>query len=208
MAATIPMLLDCAGIAFFSATGALSASRKQLDVVGFIFLGTITGIGGGTIRDLVLDVPVFWVQQPYYILICALSAILVYFIAHKLESRYRLLLWLDAVALAAYGIFGTYKGLAVSHSPTVAVVMGMLTGTAGGILRDVIAGEPSVIMRKEIYITAVILGAVTYVLLEGAGLAAPIPSVAGALVAFVCRSGAIAYGWSLPQYKPHAAPPR
>lgn len=199
---TIPMLLDFAGIALFSATGALSASRKQLDIVGFIFLGTITGIGGGTLRDLILDVPVFWVQQPYYILICALAAVVVYFTAHRLESRYRLLLWLDALALAAYGVFGAYKGLAVSGAPIVAVVMGMLTGTAGGILRDVVAGEPSVIMRREIYITAVILGAMAFVVLDAAGLPVPVTTAIGAVIVFGVRAGAMVYGWTLPQYKP------
>jgi len=199
---TIPMLLDFAGIALFSATGALSASRKQLDIVGFMFLGTITGIGGGTLRDLILDVPVFWVQQPYYILICALAAVVVYFTAHRLESRYRLLLWLDALALAAYGVFGAYKGLGVSGAPIVAVVMGMLTGTAGGILRDVVAGEPSVIMRREIYMTAVIIGTIVFVILDGAGMPVPVSTVIGAVTVFGIRAGAIARGWTLPQYKP------
>lgn len=199
---TIPMLLDFAGIALFSATGALSASRKQLDIVGFMFLGTITGIGGGTLRDLILDVPVFWVQQPYYILICALAAVVVYFTAHRLESRYRLLLWLDALALAVYGVFGAYKGLGVSGAPIVAVVMGMLTGTAGGILRDVVAGEPSVIMRREIYMTAVIIGTIVFVILDGAGMPVPVSTVIGAVTVFGIRAGAIARGWTLPQYKP------
>ncbi len=199
---TIPMLLDFSGIALFSATGALSASRKQLDIVGFMFLGTITGIGGGTLRDLILDVPVFWVQQPYYILICALAAVVVYFTAHRLESRYRLLLWLDALALAAYGVFGAYKGLGVSGAPIVAVVMGMLTGTAGGILRDVVAGEPSVIMRREIYMTAVIIGTIVFVILDGAGMPVPVSTVIGAVTVFGIRAGAIARGWTLPQYKP------
>jgi len=201
---TIPMLLDFAGIALFSATGALSASRKQLDIVGFMFLGTVTGIGGGTLRDLILDVPVFWVQQPYYILICAVAAMLVYFTAHKLESRFRFLLWLDALALGAYGVFGAYKGLMVSGSPIVAVVMGMLTGAAGGILRDVVAGEPSVIMRREIYITAVIIGAMAFVALDSLGLPVYLSTTFGATIVFVIRAGAIARGWSLPQYKPRA----
>lgn len=199
---TIPMLLDFAGIALFSATGALSASRKQLDIVGFIFLGTLTGIGGGTLRDLILDVPVFWVQQPYYILICAAAAVVVFFTAHKLESRFRVLLWLDALALAAYGIFGAYKGLNISGAPIVAVVMGTLTGTAGGVLRDVVAGEPSVIMRREIYITAVILGTIAFVILDGLGTPVTLSTAIGAMIVFAVRAGALAYGWTMPQYKP------
>ncbi|WP_430436734.1 trimeric intracellular cation channel family protein [Oceanibaculum nanhaiense] len=195
------ILLDLLGIALFAATGALSASRKQLDIIGFLFLATITGIGGGTARDLILDVPVFWVEQPLHILICAVTAIGLFFTAHLLESRYRLLLWLDAVALAAYGVFGAYKGLLVTGSPVVAVVMGMLTGTLGGILRDVLAGEPSVLMRKEIYITAAMAGGLCYVGASLAGLALPLAAGAGFAVALGIRSGALAFGWSLPSYK-------
>lgn len=194
-------VLDYAGVALFAATGALTASRKQLDIISFLFLGTVTGTGGGTVRDLILDVPVFWVEQPLYILICAVSAACVYFTAHLLESRYRLLLWLDALALAAYGIFGAYKGLVVTGSPVVAVVMGTMTGTLGGILRDVLAGEPSVLMRKEIYITAVMAGALAFVLADMAGLPRPLAAAAGFLLALVVRSGALLFGWSLPQYK-------
>ena len=148
------MFLDFLGVALFAATGALAASRKQLDIIGFLFLAGITGTGGGTVRDLILGVPVFWVQQQAYILVCAATAVGVYFTAHLIESRYRLLLWLDAVALAAYGVFGAYKGLMVTGSPTVALVMGMITGTLGGILRDVLAGEPSVLLRQEVYVAA------------------------------------------------------
>jgi uncharacterized membrane protein YeiH len=193
--------LDYLGVALFAATGALAASRKQLDIIGFLFLATVTGIGGGTARDLILDVPVFWVQQHAFVLICAATAIGVYFTAHLLESRYRWLLWLDALALAAYGIFGAHKGLAVTGSPVLAVVMGMFTGTLGGILRDVLAGEPTVLLRREVYISAVMAGAVVFVLADGAGLPRLLAAGAGFLVAFGVRSGALAFGWSLPTYK-------
>jgi uncharacterized membrane protein YeiH len=193
--------LDYAGVALFAATGALTASRKQLDIISFLFLGTVTGTGGGTVRDLILDVPVFWVEQPLYILICAVSAICVYFGAHLLESRYRFLLWLDALGLAAYGVYGAYKGLSVTGSPVIAVVMGTMTGTLGGILRDVLAGEPSVLMRKEIYLTAAMAGAAAFVLADVAGLPRFLSAAAGFVLAFGVRAGALLFGWSLPQYK-------
>jgi uncharacterized membrane protein YeiH len=195
------VILDYLGVALFAATGALAASRKQLDIMGFLFLATVTGIGGGTARDLILDVPVFWVQQHAFVLICAATAVLVYFTAHLVESRYRWLLWLDALALAAYGIFGAHKGLAVTGSPVLAVVMGMFTGTLGGILRDVLAGEPTVLLRREIYISAVMAGAVVFVLADAAGLPRLLAAGAGFLVAFGVRSGALAFGWSLPTDK-------
>ncbi len=195
------IVLDFLGVALFAATGALAASRKQLDIIGFIFLAAATGIGGGTVRDLVLDVPVFWIEEPRYILVCVVTAILIYFTAHLLESRYRWLLWLDAVALAAYCVIGAYKGLTVTDSPVIAVVMGMLTGTFGGILRDVLANEPSVLLRREIYVTAALLGALAVVGVHGLGVNQFVPGTLGFLVALVIRSGAIAFGWTLPTYR-------
>ena len=195
------LLLDYAGVAVFAATGALSASRKELDVIGFLFLAGVTGIGGGTLRDLILDVPVFWVANPSYIVVCAAIAVLVYFTGHLLESRYKLLLWLDAIGLAAYGVFGAYKGLAVTGSPTVAVVMGMLTATFGGILRDLLAGEPSVLLRPEIYVTAALAGAATYTAASLAGLPLVLAALAAFVAAFIVRGGALRFGWSFPRYR-------
>lgn len=194
-------LLDFAGLAMFAATGALAASRKELDIIGFLFLAAITGIGGGTARDLMLDVPVFWIEQPNYVVVCAATAIGVYFTAHLIESRYRVLLWLDAVALSAFSVYGAFKGLMVTSSPIVAVVMGMITATLGGIIRDVIAREPSVLMRQEIYVAAALIGAVVFVV--GATFGTPIPfaASAGFLAALAIRGGAINYDWSLPTYR-------
>ena len=193
-------LLDYVGVALFAATGALAASRKQLDIIGFLFFGAVTGIGGGTARDLMLDVPVFWVEQQAYLLVCAVTAGVVYFTAHRIESRYRLLLWLDAVALAAYGVFGAYKGLAVTDSAVVAIAMGMITGTLGGILRDVLAGEPSVLLRRDIYVTAALAGALTFVAAQAAGLPLAVAAGLGFAVALGVRSGALLFGWTLPSY--------
>ncbi|WP_112324306.1 trimeric intracellular cation channel family protein [Oceanibium sediminis] len=199
---TLIEALDYLGVALFGATGALAASRNQLDVIGFLFLSSVTGIGGGTARDLILDVPVFWVERPMYVLICAVVGVLVYFAAPAIESRYRLLLWLDAVALAAYGIFGAYKGLLVTGSPTVAVVMGMLTGTLGGIIRDVLTNEPSVLTRQEVYVAAAMAGAVLFVSLSGLGLSLALSVGAGFLLALIIRGGALQFHWNLPAYRP------
>lgn len=195
------VFLDYAGVAVFAATGALSASRKELDVIGFLFLAGITGVGGGTVRDLILGVPVFWVVNHDYLAVCAGVALLVYFTAHLIESRYRLLLWLDAAGLAAYCVYGAWKGLVVTGSAPVAIVMGLMTAVLGGILRDLIAGEPSVLMRQEVYVTAAMAGAVSFSLLNIAGL----PLLAAALIAFATalaiRAGAIRHGWSIPTYR-------
>lgn len=195
------IFLDYAGVAVFAATGALAASRKQLDIIGFLFFAGLTGIGGGTVRDLILGAPVFWVQNHDYLVVCAAMAIAVYFSAHLIESRYKLLLWLDAIGLAAYCVFGAWKGLVITGSALVAVVMGMLTATFGGILRDQIAGEPSVLMRPEIYVTAAMAGAVTFTVLDIAGLPLLLSAAPAFAVAFIIRGGAIWFGWSFPPYK-------
>jgi uncharacterized membrane protein YeiH len=200
-----PMLalvfLDYAGVAVFAATGALTASRKQLDIIGFLFFAALTGMGGGTLRDLILGVPVFWVERPQFVLVCCAIAICVFVAAPLIESRYRLLLWLDALGLAAYGVFGAYKGLAITGSATVAVITGMMTGTVGGILRDVVAREPSVLLRQEIYVTAALAGAVVFILADAAGLPVLVSATAGFALAFGVRSGALVFGWTLPAYR-------
>jgi uncharacterized membrane protein YeiH len=195
------LILDYAGIAVFAATGALAASRKQIDMIGFLFFAAITGIGGGTVRDLVLDVPVFWVTNPDYLVICVVTAVIVYFTAHLFESRYRLLLWLDAIGLAAYCVFGAWKAYSVAGSPVIGVVMGVITASFGGILRDQLAGEPSILLQREIYITAALAGSSVYIGLVMAGLPVMAAALPAALVAFAIRGGALKFGWSFPPYK-------
>jgi uncharacterized membrane protein YeiH len=195
------LLLDYAGVAVFAATGALAASRKELDIVGFLFLASVTGIGGGTFRDLILDVPVFWVQHPPYLLICAGIAILAYFTSHLVESRYRLLLWFDAIGVSAYSVLGADKGLEVTGSPIVAIVTGVLTGTFGGILRDLLAGEPSVLLRPEIYVTAAIVGALMFTAADLVGFPPQGAAVIAFIAAFLVRGGALKFGWTFPRYK-------
>ena len=194
-------VLDYAGVAVFAATGALAASRKQLDLIGFLFLAALTGVGGGTVRDVILGLPVFWIVQPYYMITCAAVALLTYFTAHLVESRYRLLLWLDAMGISAYCVLGAHKGLMSTGSLTVAVVMGMLTAAFGGIMRDTLAGEPSVLLRPEIYVSAAMAGAVVYTLSATMGLAPTAAAILAMLVAFLIRAGAIRFGWTIPTYR-------
>lgn len=206
------VFLDYAGVAVFAATGALAASRKQLDIIGFLFLAGITGIGGGTLRDVILDVPVFWTVNHDYLLVCGLVAIFIYFTAHLVESRWKLLLWLDAVGLAAYCVYGAWKGLVVTGSALVAVIMGVLTATFGGILRDQLAGEPSVLLRPEVYVTAALVGALAFTVADIAGLPLLAAAVPAFLVALAIRGGALWFGWSFTRYRsrpgrqPHDTP--
>lgn len=193
------LYLDYAGVALFAATGALAASRKQLDIIGFLFFSIVTGTGGGTVRDIVLGrLPVFWVINPSYILICCAIGLVVFFTAHLLESRYKLLIWLDAIGLSAYCVMGAAKGMAATGSATIAIVTGVLTATFGGVLRDLLASEPSVLLRPEIYITAAVIGSCVFTGVYS--LSAPLywASAGGVLAAFLVRGGALYFGWTLP----------
>ncbi|MEZ5871442.1 MAG: trimeric intracellular cation channel family protein [Nitratireductor sp.] len=201
-------IIDYAGVAVFAATGALAASRKQLDIIGFLFLASLTGIGGGTIRDLVLGVsPVFWVANSAYLAVCIVTAALLYFTAPLVEYRYRLLLWLDAIGLAAYCVMGAQRGLEIGASPLVAIVTGMMTATVGGVLRDVVSNEPSVLLRREIYITAALVGASGFVALRHSGIDPGIAAWLAGLLALAVRGGALAFGWTLPGYRHRAGRP-
>jgi uncharacterized membrane protein YeiH len=193
--------LDWFGVAVFAVTGALVASRKEMDIFGFALLATVTGIGGGSVRDLLLGVPVFWVREPAYVAICVAASAVVFFTAHIPESRYRLLMWLDAVGLSFFCVVGASKGLEAGAGPFIAVVMAVITASFGGIIRDVIGGESPFLLRKEIYVTAALAGAVVFVASRGLGVAETAGAVAGFAVCFVIRAFGLRYGLSLPAYK-------
>jgi uncharacterized membrane protein YeiH len=199
--------LDWFGVAVFAVTGALVASRKQMDIFGFALLATVTGIGGGSMRDLLLGVPVFWVGQPLYVGVCVMVAAVVFFTAHIPESRYRLLMWLDAVGLSFFCVVGASKGLDTGAGPFIAVVMAVITASFGGIIRDVIGGESTLLLRKEIYVTAALAGAVVFVANRGLGIPDTIGAVAGFSVCFVIRGFGLSYGLALPTYKSRAGVP-
>lgn len=205
---TAAVLLDWFGIAVFATTGALVASRKQMDVFGFALLGTVTGIGGGTVRDLVLgETPVFWVREPAYVVVCVAVSVIVFFTAHIPESRYRLVLWLDAVGLALFAVVGAEKGLASGADPIVAVVMGVITATFGGILRDMLGGESPMVLRREIYVTAALIAAAAFVTTSALGLPRDGSVVLGFLLGFAVRGAALHWHWSLPTYRARAGRP-
>ncbi|WP_299615852.1 trimeric intracellular cation channel family protein [Pelagibius sp.] len=194
------LTIDMLAVIVFAVSGALVASRKRLDIVGFMWLAVLTGVGG-TVRDLLLDVPVFWMVAPHHVIACLVTAVAVHFTAHLVESRYRVLLWFDALGLALVTVAGTAKGLDSGTGVLVAVAMGVITGTVGGIVRDLVGNEPSVILRREIYVTASGLGACSYVVLAELGQPGLVAAVAGVLVTFAVRGLAITYNWSMPAYR-------
>ena len=192
---------DVLAAVVFAVSGALVASRKGMDVMGFMWFAVITGVGGGTVRDLILNVPVFWVQNPIHVSACLLTAVVMHFVAPLVESRYKTLLWFDAFGLALVTVAGTVKALDVGAPALVAIVMGVVTGSVGGIIRDTLGHVPSVILRHEIYVTASVLGACAYIALNALGPGRLVAMIAGFLVTFGVRGLAINYGWSLPVFR-------
>ena len=199
---------DVLAAVVFAVSGALVASRKGMDVMGFMWLAVITGVGGGTVRDVILNVPVFWVQNPVHVSACLLTAVVMHFVAPHVESRYRTLLWFDAFGLALVTVAGTVKALDVGAPALVAVVMGVVTGSLGGIIRDTLGHVPSVILRHEIYMTASALGACAYIALNAVEPGRLVAMSAGFLVTFGVRGLAIKYGWSLPVFRESVTPER
>lgn len=191
--------LDWAGVAVFALSGALVAAAKRQTLVTFIFFAVVTGVGGGTARDLLIGAPVFWIRENATLLICAAAALIVWMLPERIW-RGRALLWFDAAGLAAYATFGAAKALVFGIAPLPAVAMGVLTGCLGGIIRDVLAGEPSILMRPELYVTAAALSAALAVGLLLAGLPAAPAGLAAAAAGFTLRGAAIRRGWSLPGY--------
>ena len=190
--------LDYLGVAIFAVTGALVAARARQDIVTCAFFAGMTGMGGGTIRDLLIGAPVFWMGEAGFVAVCLVATIAVWFLRTE-QWPGKPLRWLDAVGLAAYCAFGSLKALSFGIDPVPAVLMGVITATFGGVLRDIVAGQPSILLQREIYVTAAIVGAgVTVLLATFAGLNGWIAGGAGAASAFVIRAGAIARGWKLP----------
>ena len=189
-------VLDYAAVAVFGATGALAAARRKHDIVTFGFFAAVTGVGGGTLRDLLIGAPVFWVGRPQYVVVCLGAALAVWIFGWG-QGRERLLLWLDAVGMAAYAVVGALKATSLGAPPFSAIVMGVLTSTFGGVIRDVLAHQPSVLLRRELYVTPALLGAVVFVGLDMLQVPTVLAGIMGFLAAFALRAGAILFGWQM-----------
>ena len=194
------VLLDYFGIAVFAISGALLAAERRQDFVTFVFFAVATGVGGGTLRDLLIGAPVFWIHTNATLLICVAAALLVWMASHRWFAG-RALLWFDAAGLAAYAAYGSAKALAFGVAPVPAFAMGVLTACFGGIIRDTLAREPSILLRHEIYITAAALASGLFVGMTLAGVGIWLAAAIAILAGFALRGLAIARGWSLPAYR-------
>lgn len=194
-------LLDIAGIAVFALSGALVAARERQTFVTMGFFALVTGVGGGTVRDLLIDASVFWMQDPYVAAVCLGTALIVWFTPVRWWDG-KLLDYADALGLAAYAVLGSAKALAYGIPPVPAVLMGVITGCVGGVIRDVVAGRPSIIMQPELYVTAAALSSAMTVaaMLVPLGVSNWAIWIAAFLAGFALRAAAIRFEWGLPSY--------
>jgi uncharacterized membrane protein YeiH len=192
--------LDLFAIALLAATGALAAARRAQTFVTAAFFALVTGVGGGTIRDLLIGAPVFWVHDPWVAAIVLVAAALIWTTPERWWAG-KAFDWLDALGLAAYAVFGAAKSLSYGIPPVPAFVMGVVTACAGGIIRDMMAGEPSILMRPELYVTAAALAAALHVALAALGLPPFVAALIGAAAGFALRGAAIQWQLRLPAYR-------
>ena len=196
---SLPPALDLLGTAVFALTGALLAARLKQTFVTMSFFALVTGVGGGSLRDMLIGAPAFWLHDPWVAPVIFATALIAWFTPTRWWEG-SLLEWSDAAGLAAFAVLGTAKALAFGVAPVPAAVLGVVTGCAGGVVRDVIAGVPSIIMRPELYVTAAAFAA----LLTVGGTLAGLPSAATWAVAwlggFALRGVAIRWQLALPSY--------
>ena len=193
-------LLDYFGIAVFAASGALMAARQGQTLVTFTFFALITGVGGGSLRDLLIGAPVFWVHDSWLAALCIGIGFLVWFTPQKWWQG-KLLEYLDAIGLAAYATFGTAKALTFGVPPAPAILMGVITACFGGILRDVLAGVPSIIISPEMYVTPAFVTAALFAILVLSGLAPILAALIAAPIGFAIRAASIHWQIALPGYR-------
>ncbi len=205
---TLFTILDYASVFVFALTGSLVASRAQLDIVGFLFFANLTAVGGGTVRDVLLDRnPVFWIENPSYLGVASAAALIVFVTAHLFESRYSVLLWLDAFALSVAVAAGSGVAQVLDHSAPVVLVMGVITGSIGGLMRDVVSNEvPLVLKQGELYVTCAFVGSAATAVASYMSLSPSMAAICCAVVTFTLRAGSISFGWRLPVYK--SRPPK
>ncbi|MDJ0940515.1 MAG: trimeric intracellular cation channel family protein [Woeseiaceae bacterium] len=192
-------ILEMIGTAAFAISGALAASRKNMDIFGFCVLALMPAVGGGTLRDLILGrTPVFWVADNSYVIVALVTAVIAFFGIYRPGTRQRLLIWADAMGLALFAALGTEISLEYNAGPIVAIMLGVATAVTGGMIRDIIVNEIPLVLSKEIYATAAFVTGVVFVLAEKLGAGDEVALIAAVIAGFGVRALAIRYNWSLP----------
>jgi uncharacterized membrane protein YeiH len=192
--------LDLLATAVFAASGALAAAGMRKTLVTFMFFAAVTGVGGGTLRDLLIGAPVFWMHQSAPIAVCLGAALAVWMTPRQVWPD-QAMEWLDGLGLAAYSVFGAAKALAWGIPPLPAAIMGVVTASMGGIFRDILAGLPSIVLRPELYVTAAACGAGAFVTAIGLGMPREMAMGLGFAIGLALRAAAIRYRLGLPPYR-------
>ncbi|MFN3214144.1 MAG: trimeric intracellular cation channel family protein [Henriciella sp.] len=193
-------VLNVFGLFVFAISGALTAIRNQLDFLSVLIIAFFTGVGGGTIRDVLLGIsPVWWVSDQSAVMICIAGAIVASVTHQLLWSRQKALIWADAIGLSVFSVAGAQSALDAGAPAIVAIFMGAVTATFGGIIRDVLLSQPSLILKQEVYATAALGGATVFVILSEVGLSMELAAILAALLTLAIRGGAIVFGYSLPK---------
>jgi len=192
--------LDLSGTAVFATSGALAAARARQTPLTFAFFAVVTGIGGNTLSELLMGAPVAWVHHPTNIVVCLIVALLTW-ITPLAWWPSRAIDWFDAVGIAAYGAVGAANALTYGIPPLSAAIMGVFTACFGGVFRDVLAGEPSIILRPELYVTAAALAAGAFVVLASSGMEPAGAAAVAFAMGFGLRALAIVKKLSLPSYR-------
>jgi uncharacterized membrane protein YeiH len=201
---TVIHVLDLFGTAVFAVTGALAAGRKRMDVFGVVVLGCVTALGGGTLRDVVLgSQPIFWISETRYLQVATVAAIATFFLARRWKMPVMVLMYADALGLAVFTLIGFQKAFHITHAYSIAIVMGMTTGVMGGLIRDVLAGEVPMILRREIYASASLCGAAVLALLTYLEILASVALSCAFLATLVIRVSALRWNLSLPLFRLH-----
>jgi uncharacterized membrane protein YeiH len=193
------------GTAIFAVTGVLAVARRGLDVIGAMILGMVTALGGGTVRDLMIDAPIFWFRDFNYVWAAVAGAVAAFWLGALFRSTFRALLYLDALGAALFTIAAASKVLTMGYGPPIAVMMGVLTGIGGGLLRDVLAGRPTLLMSREIYATPILIGCTAFVALRSMTETFGDAGYAGAAAAFAIRALAIRFQLEMPVWLTHRA---
>jgi uncharacterized membrane protein YeiH len=192
-------LVELTGTAIFAATGVLAVSRRGLDLIGAITLGLVTAVGGGTVRDVLMRYPVFWFENFDYVWAALAGAVMTFFLSALVRNAYRGLLYLDALGAALFATAAANKVLLdPALSAPIAVILGVLTGIGGGLLRDVLAGRPTLLMSREIYATPILLGCAVFVVLREYTPSFQYAAPVGAAVIFVIRALAVWFHLEMP----------
>jgi uncharacterized membrane protein YeiH len=181
------------GDVVFAISGALTAARYRMDVLGFMMIGTITGIGGGTTRDLLLGRTVWWTQNPLELLLCVVASLATFFFITSDITRRKGMIWSDTLGLAVFGVVGCHIALEFGASFVIAVFMGMVTATGGGVIRDVLTNTQPMIVSGQIYATAALLGSLSYASMRYLSVPEIAAEAVACLAAFSLRASAIVF---------------